>query len=72
MSVLSAGCVLWLQRLQPLFVSLAVVAVAYQGWLIVRRPPQRRSHKVLAIFWTSVAANIIVFTTWWALWLRYR
>jgi hypothetical protein len=70
--VLSAGCVLWLQRLQPLFVSVAVFAVAYQAWLVVRRPPQRRSRKVLAIFWTSVAVNIIVFATWWALWLRYR
>lgn len=70
--MLSAGCVLWLQRLQPLFVSVAVLALAYQGWLVARRPPRNRSPKVLAIFWTSVAVNLMVFAAWWALWLRYR
>jgi uncharacterized membrane protein YeiH len=71
-SVLSAGCVVWLQRLQPLFISVVIVALAYGTWLVVRRPPQARSRKALTIFWTSVAINIMIFAAWGALWLRYR
>jgi hypothetical protein len=71
-SVLSAGCVLVLQVLQPLFISVAVLALAYQGWLVSRRPPQRRTRSVLAILWSSVALNVLLFAAWAALWLRYR
>ena len=70
--MLSAGCLLVLQVLQPLFVSVAVLALGYQGWLVWRRPPQRRTRTVLAILWSSVALNVLLFTTWGALWLRYR
>ena len=72
MSVLSAGCVLVLQVLQPLFVSVAVLALAYQGWLVWRRPSRRRTRMVLAILWSSVALNVLLFAAWAALWLRYR
>jgi hypothetical protein len=71
-SVLSAGCILWLERLRPLFVSVAVLTLAYQGWLIVRRPPQRRSWKVLGIFWTSLVLTVMMFAAWGVLSLRYR
>jgi len=71
-SVLSAGCVLWLQELQPLFISVALLALGYQVWLVRRRPPQRRTRKVLAILWSSVALNVLLFAGWGALWLRYR
>ena len=72
MSVLSAGCVVVLQVLQPLFVSVAVLALAYQGWLVWRRPPQRRTRTVFVILWSSIALNVLVFAAWAALWLRYR
>lgn len=72
MSVLSAGCVLVLQVLQPLFASMAVLALAYQGWLVRSRLPQRRTRTVLAILWSSVALNVLLFAAWAALWLRYR
>ena len=48
MSVVSAGCVLWLERFQPVFVSLAVCALGYQAWLVWRRPPHRRTPMMLA------------------------
>ena len=72
MSVLSAGCVLWLQALQPLFVSVALVALGYQVWLVSRRPPQRRRRTVFTILWSSIALNVLLFAGWGVLWLRYR
>ena len=60
------------QVLQPLFVSVAVLALANQGWLVWRRPPQRRTRTVLTILWSSVALNVLLFAAWAALWLRYR
>ena len=72
MSLLSAGCLFWLERLQPVFAALAVAALGYQGWLVWRRPRERRSRTALAIFWTSVGINALVLLTFVVLWLRYR
>lgn len=72
LSILSAGCVLWLQRFQPLFALLAVAALACQGWLVSRRPPLRRTKPMLWTLWTSAAVTTVVFATWAALWVRYR
>ena len=38
MSVVSAGCSVWLQRFQPLFAALAIGTLVYQAWLVWRRP----------------------------------
>lgn len=72
LSILSAGCVLWLQRFQPLFAAVAVAALAYQGWLVSRRPAHRRTRPMFWILWTSAGTTIVVFAIWTALWLRYR
>lgn len=72
MSVVSAGCVLWLRVLQPLFVTVAIVALVYQAWLVWRRPPQRRTPRVLLILWSSIAVNGLIFGAWGLAWLRYR
>ncbi len=72
LSVFSAGCVLWLERFQPLFAVVAVATLAYQGWLVWRRPPQRRTTRALVILWGSIATTALMLTTWVALWLRYR
>ena len=71
-SVLSAGCVVWLQVLQPVFIAVALAALGYQVWLVKRRPPQRRTRTVRAILWSSIALNVLLFAGWGALWLRYR
>ena len=68
----SAGCLLWLEALQPLFAFLAAGALGYQGWLVARRPPARRTRKVWGIFMASVGVNAMVVIAWAALWLRYR
>ena len=72
LSVFSASCVIWLERFQPLFAIVAVAALAYQDWLVWRRPPQRRTAKSLAILWTSILVTGGMFAAWIALWLRYR
>jgi len=70
LSLLSAGCLFWLERLQPLFVALAVGGVAYQGWLISRRPALRRTRLVVGIFVASLVVTLLVLALW--LWLSFR
>ena len=63
---------LWLERFQPVFAVLAVAGLAYQGWLVWRRPPQRRSALAQGILWTSIGITGLVFVVWTVLWFRYR
>ena len=58
MSMTSAGCVLWLEQSQPVFASLAIATLVYQGWLVLRRPANRRTRMMLAILWVSVATSL--------------
>ena len=71
MSVASAGCVLWLERLQPLFASLALTTLAYQSWLVLRRPPNRRTPMMLALLGTSLVTSVAVAAVLVVLSLRY-
>ena len=50
LSLLSAGCLFWLERLQPLFFTVAIVSLAYQVWVVRRRPPSMRSRPPLPSF----------------------
>ena len=72
MSVASAGCLFWLETLQPLFAVIAVASMALQVWLVSRRPPYRRTRRVMTILWSSVATSTLVLVVWVALWLRYQ
>jgi len=72
LQLLSAGCLFWLQRLQPLFFVLAVGALVYQGWLVCRRPPRARDWKVRAILAVSLALNVMMIGGWVAISVRYR
>jgi hypothetical protein len=72
LSILSAGCVLWLERLQPLFVTVAVSALSFQSWLIWRRPPALRTRTMLFILAASIGVSLLVLAMWVGLWLRYR
>jgi hypothetical protein len=71
-SLLSAGCLFWLERLQPLFFAVAIGALVYQGWIVKRRPPFLRTWGVKAILGASMALNFLVIGTWVVLWFRYR
>jgi hypothetical protein len=72
LSVASAGCLLWLEALRPLFAALAAGALVYQAWLIARRPPARRTRRMWGILAASVGVNALVVLVWVALWLRYQ
>jgi hypothetical protein len=70
-SLLSAGCLFWLQRLQPVFLTLALGSLVYQGWLVQRQPPFSRTLGVKAIFGASLIVNLVVLGSWSVLWFRY-
>lgn len=72
MSVVSAGCSVWLQRFQPLFAFLAITALVYQAWLVWRRPVRRRTRMMLGILWTSVGTTAAIGAAMLVLWQRYR
>ncbi len=72
LSALSAGCLFWLQRLQPVFFAAALGGLAYQVYLVRQRPPQLRPPAVKAILAASFALNALVMGAWVVLWFRYR
>lgn len=72
MSVASATCLLWLQRLQPMLALVAMAALSHQAWLVWRRPASSRTTAMLVILWGSFGSTALVASAWVGLWLRYR
>jgi hypothetical protein len=72
LSLLSASCLFWLERLQPLFLAIAVGSLIYQAWAVRRRPPFLRTWGVKTIFGLSLVLNVAVIGTWVALYFRYQ
>ena len=70
--LLSAGCLFWLEKLQPVFFVLALGSLAYQIAIYVRRPKFLRTWGIKAILFSSVLINAGVVATWIMLWYRYR
>ena len=71
-SLLSAGCLFWLQRLQPLFFTVAVGSLVYQVWVVRGRPPESRTWGVKTILAVSLALNAMLLGGWIVLSVRYR
>jgi hypothetical protein len=71
-SLISAGCQLWLERLQPVFFAVAIVSLAYQFWLVGTRPRARRKTGVRTVFAVSLLLNVVVVGGWIALLIRYK
>jgi hypothetical protein len=69
---LSASCLFWLERLQPVFLTVAVGSLVYQAWAVRRRPPFLRSRGIKTIFGVSLVLNVAVIGTWVALYFRYQ
>jgi hypothetical protein len=69
---LSAGCLLWLERLQPLFFAVAIASLAWQVWVVRRSPPVSRTRSVKAILASSLSLNAVVIGAWVFLLIRYR
>jgi hypothetical protein len=70
--LLSVGCLLWLQRLQPFFLTVALVSLAYECWLVHRQLPALRTKRTKAIFTVSLIVNLAVIGSWAILSFRYR
>ena len=70
--MVSAACQLWLERLQPLFLAVALASLVYQIWLIRVRPPKRGKRGVRSVLAASLALNFVVIGGWIALLIRYR
>jgi hypothetical protein len=61
-----------LQRLQPLFVVVAVGALIYQVWIVGRRPPSSRTRGMKTILAVSVLLNALMISSWVVFSIRYR
>ena len=71
LSLLSAGCLFWLQRLQPVFLTVALGSLAYESWLVRRQLPGLRTKGVKATLGASLVVNLAVLGSWVVLWFRY-
>ena len=70
--LLSAGCLFWLEKLQPLFLVLAVASLVYQIWAVFRRPRAMRTAGMKAILGVSLLLNGLVLVGWVVLTIRYQ
>lgn len=71
-SLLTAGCLFVLQRLQPLFFTVAVGALIYQAWIVVNRPASSRTGGMKTILAISVMLNALMIGSWVVFSIRYR
>jgi hypothetical protein len=70
--LLSAGCLFWLERLQPLFFTMAVAALVYQVWAVRKRPPSMRTIAMKTILGISLVVNGLLIAGWIVLTIRYQ
>jgi len=61
----------WLQRLQPVFLTIALGSLAYESWLVRRQLPALRTVGVKAILGASLVVNLAVLGSWGVLCFRY-
>jgi len=61
----------WLQRLQPVFLTVALGSLAYESWLVRRQLPGLRTMGVKATLGASLIVNLAVLGSWVVLWFRY-
>jgi len=71
-SVLSAGCLIWLDALRPVLAATGVAALGWQAWLVWRRPAARRTAVMLTILAGTAAVNLLAGLFWAVLSWRYR
>jgi hypothetical protein len=71
-SLISAGCLFWLERLQPLFFTVALASLVYQMWAVWRRPRAMRTWSMRTILACSLALNLLVISAWIVFSIRYQ
>jgi hypothetical protein len=74
LGILSVGirCLFWLERLRPLFASVAIVSLAYEAWEIFCRPASSRTTLMKSFFAASVISSVAVMGVWVYLDIRYQ
>lgn len=65
-------CLVWLDRLRPLFVSIAVSTLVYQLWAVFFRSAPIRTQVAKTLLTASISSNLLVMSLWAFLDLRYR
>lgn len=71
-SFVSAGCLVWLERLQVFFFLAAGGSFVYQLWLVSRRRAVLRNTKVRMILASSLVLNLALIGGWILMAVRYR
>jgi hypothetical protein len=69
--VVNGACLLWLERMRPLFFALAVGGVVYEISLVRRHPPALRKWGTKALLALSLAVNAIIIGGWILITVRY-
>ena len=72
LSLLSVSCLFWQQHLQPVFLTVALGTLGYEGWLVYHQLPALRTRGVRVILGISLIVNLAVLSSWIVLWFRYR
>ena len=72
LQLLSDGCLLWLQRLQPLFFVLAMGALVHQAWLSAPAPGANGELEGTDGSRGRPALNVIMIAGWIAISVLYR
>jgi hypothetical protein len=70
-SMVSGVCLLWLQRMQPLFGTLALSSLLYEIWLVKLRPSALRKRSTKAMLAVSLAVNVTITGGWILISVRY-
>jgi hypothetical protein len=71
-SLLTAGCLFVLERLQPLFFAVSIGALIYQVLIVVGRPPSSRTAGTKTILAISALLNVLMIGSWVVFSIRYR
>jgi hypothetical protein len=58
--------------LQPLFFGIAIAALMYQAWLVLRRPRALRTAGTKSVLAVSVLLNTLMIGSWVVFSIRYR
>ena len=74
LGIFSGGlrCLFWLERLRPLFASVAILSLAYEAWALFSRPAALRSSLMKSFFAASVISIVAVMGLWIYVDIRYQ
>ena|ERR1700722_12336738 len=74
LGIFSGGlrCLFWLERLRPLFASVAILSLTYEAWAMFTRPAALRNVLMKSFFAASVISSVAVIGLWIYVDIRYQ